>query len=94
MAELEEGVKAAGRITQPIQVRPHPTQEGVWEIIAGERRWRAARKVLVLICARLSIWKTPMVSALHTSRRFTWSLTAGRCLAATSLGANCFLWLQ
>src|SRR2546427_13104609 len=46
MAELEEGVKAAGRVTQPIQVRPHPTQEGVWEIIAGERRWRAARKVL------------------------------------------------
>lgn len=46
MAELEEGVKAAGRVTQPIQVRPHPTQDGVWEIIAGERRWRAARMVL------------------------------------------------
>jgi PRTRC genetic system ParB family protein len=45
MAELEEGVAAVGRVTQPIQVRPHPTQEGVWEIIAGERRWRAAGKL-------------------------------------------------
>ncbi|PZP29064.1 MAG: PRTRC system ParB family protein [Roseateles depolymerans] len=45
MAELEEGLRAAGKVTQPIQVRPHPTREGVWEIIAGERRWRAARKV-------------------------------------------------
>lgn len=38
-------MRAAGKVTQPIQVRPHPTREGVWEIIAGERRWRAARKV-------------------------------------------------
>lgn len=45
MAELEDGLRAAGGVTQAILVRPHPTQEGVWEIIAGERRWRAARKV-------------------------------------------------
>jgi PRTRC genetic system ParB family protein len=45
MAELEAGLVAAGRVTQPIQVRPHPMHEGVWEIIAGERRWRAAGKL-------------------------------------------------
>ena len=45
MAELEEGLVAAGRVTQPIQVRPHPTRASVWEIIAGERRWRAAGKL-------------------------------------------------
>ncbi|MBY0365422.1 hypothetical protein CDN99_15555 [Roseateles aquatilis] len=45
MAELEAGLLAAGKVTQPIQVRPHPTRAGVWEIIAGERRWRAARKL-------------------------------------------------
>lgn len=45
MAELEAGLVAAGRVTQPIQVRPHPTQASVWEIIAGERRWRAAGKL-------------------------------------------------
>jgi PRTRC genetic system ParB family protein len=45
MEELKEGIKAAGGVTQPILVRPHPERDGVWEIIAGERRWRAARKV-------------------------------------------------
>ncbi len=30
-------------ILQPILVRPHPSQEGDFEIIAGERRWRAAQ---------------------------------------------------
>jgi PRTRC genetic system ParB family protein len=45
MAELEEGVKAAGRITQPVQVRPHPTHDDLWEIVAGERRWRVAGKL-------------------------------------------------
>ncbi len=28
---------------QPILVRPHPTVEGQYEIVAGERRWRAAK---------------------------------------------------
>jgi ParB family chromosome partitioning protein len=45
MKELEEGLKAAGGVTQPIQVRPHPERDGVFEIMAGERRWRAARNV-------------------------------------------------
>jgi ParB family transcriptional regulator, chromosome partitioning protein len=45
MKELEEGLKAAGGVTQPIQVRPHPERDGVFEIMAGERRWRAARSV-------------------------------------------------
>ena len=28
---------------QPILVRPHPTSQGQYEIVAGERRWRAAK---------------------------------------------------
>ena len=28
---------------QPILVRAHPKEDGVWQIIAGERRWRAAQ---------------------------------------------------
>jgi ParB family transcriptional regulator, chromosome partitioning protein len=39
--ELAESVRAQG-IVQPIVVRPRP--EGGYELIAGERRWRAARK--------------------------------------------------
>jgi ParB family chromosome partitioning protein len=39
--ELAESVRAQG-IVQPIVVRPRP--DGGYELIAGERRWRAARK--------------------------------------------------
>jgi ParB family chromosome partitioning protein len=43
MTELEESVKSKG-VLQPILVRPRDS--GRYEIIAGERRWRAAKKVL------------------------------------------------
>jgi ParB family transcriptional regulator, chromosome partitioning protein len=44
MAELEQGVKAAGVILQPITVRR--CGDGLFQIVAGERRFRAARSVL------------------------------------------------
>src|SRR3954471_20437492 len=37
---LAESVRAAG-VIQPVVVRPRPA--GGWELVAGERRWRAAR---------------------------------------------------
>jgi ParB family chromosome partitioning protein len=40
--ELREQVKAAGGIKSPIMVRPHPTQDGLWEIVYGHRRWMVA----------------------------------------------------
>lgn len=40
VSELAESVRAQG-IVQPVIVRPDP--EGGYELIAGERRWRAAR---------------------------------------------------
>ncbi|ABM41784.1 ParB family protein [Acidovorax sp. JS42] len=43
MAELEEGVRAVG-VLEPIVVRPVPGTD-LYEIIAGERRWRAAKNV-------------------------------------------------
>ncbi len=42
MAELEESVKSKG-VLQAILIRPRDT--GRYEIVAGERRWRAAKKV-------------------------------------------------
>lgn len=42
MAELEEGIREHG-VIEPIVVRPLP--DGRYEIIAGERRWRAAGNV-------------------------------------------------
>ena len=41
LQELAESIEQHGMI-QPITVRPQPS--GYYQIIAGERRWRAARK--------------------------------------------------
>lgn len=43
MAELEEGIRAVG-VIEPIVVRPIPDSD-LFEIVAGERRWRAAKNV-------------------------------------------------
>jgi ParB family chromosome partitioning protein len=42
MASLVQSVKQQG-IVQPLLVRPDPTRAGEYEIVAGERRWRAAQ---------------------------------------------------
>ena len=41
--DLSESIKSRG-ILQPILVRPISKKETGWQIIAGERRWRAAQK--------------------------------------------------
>jgi len=43
LAELAASIAARG-ILQPLLVRPHPTSADRYQIIAGERRWRAARQ--------------------------------------------------
>lgn len=40
--ELAASIKEKG-ILQPILVRPHPEKSNAYEIVAGERRWRAAQ---------------------------------------------------
>lgn len=40
--ELAESIRDKG-VLQPILVRSQPGEDGVWQIIAGERRWRAAQ---------------------------------------------------
>jgi ParB family chromosome partitioning protein len=42
LQELADSLKARG-VLQPLIVRPHPTDEGLYQIVAGERRWRAAQ---------------------------------------------------
>ena len=42
LAELAASIKAQG-VLQPILVRPHPSRPDYFQIIAGERRWRAAQ---------------------------------------------------
>lgn len=43
LAELAASIREKG-ILQPLLVRPHPRDDGRFEIIAGERRWRAAQQ--------------------------------------------------
>ena len=43
LAELVESIQSRG-ILQPLLARPHPNRPGYYQIIAGERRWRAARQ--------------------------------------------------
>ena len=40
--ELTESIRQQG-VLQPILARPHPAEGGRYQIIAGERRWRAAQ---------------------------------------------------
>jgi ParB family chromosome partitioning protein len=43
MAELVDSIRANG-ILQPLLVRPHPDKRERYQIVAGERRWRAAQQ--------------------------------------------------
>ena len=43
LTELVASIQARG-ILQPLLARPHPTQPKHYQIIAGERRWRAAQQ--------------------------------------------------
>lgn len=42
LEELATSIRDKG-VLQPILVRAHPGEEGSWQIIAGERRWRASQ---------------------------------------------------
>jgi len=43
IAELAQSIAEHG-VVQPLLVRPSPAQDGCYELIAGERRWRAAQE--------------------------------------------------
>lgn len=43
LAELEQSIREKG-VLQPILVRPSPRTPGAYEIVAGERRWRAGQR--------------------------------------------------
>lgn len=42
LAELAASIRNRG-VLQPLIVRPHPKEPGLFQIVAGERRWRAAQ---------------------------------------------------
>ena len=52
IAELEESIRTSG-VLQPILVRPAAGRPGEYEIVAGERRWRAAQRVGIAVIPAL-----------------------------------------
>ena len=46
LEDLVNSIKERG-VLQPLIVRSHPTKQGEYEIVAGERRWRAAQRASV-----------------------------------------------
>lgn len=42
LQELADSLKSRG-VLQPLIVRPHPNEADLYQIVAGERRWRAAQ---------------------------------------------------
>lgn len=42
LQELAESLRDRG-VLQPLIVRPHPQDDGLYQLVAGERRWRAAQ---------------------------------------------------
>ncbi len=46
LAELAQSIREHG-IIQPLIVRPHPEKAGQYQIVAGERRWRAAQEARI-----------------------------------------------
>lgn len=43
LEELAASIRARG-VLQPLLARPHPTKPGTYQIIGGERRWRASQR--------------------------------------------------
>lgn len=43
LAELADSIRSRG-VLQPILVRPNPDEPGRYQIVAGERRWRASQR--------------------------------------------------
>lgn len=50
--ELAQSISEQG-LLQPLLLRPHPTQTGSYQLIAGERRWRACRLAGLHVVAAL-----------------------------------------
>ena len=71
MAALATSIKEVG-LLQPVLVRELPDEPGTYELIAGERRWRAARRaglqtipVLVQVADDVASLEQALVENLH-----------------------------
>jgi ParB family chromosome partitioning protein len=72
LADLAESIRTQG-ILQPILVRPHPDVPGRYQIIAGERRWRAAAIAglheIPVICRELNDMESAAAALIENLQR-------------------------
>lgn len=72
LQELADSLKKRGML-QPLIVRPHPTDGGLYQIVAGERRWRAAQMAQLhevpVIVSNLSDSETLEVAIVENIQR-------------------------
>ncbi len=72
LEELAQSIRERG-ILQPLLVRPHPTDQGDYQIVAGERRWRAAQLALLatapVISRQLSALETMEIALIENLQR-------------------------
>ncbi len=70
--ELAESIAEKGML-QPILVRPHPDDPSAYQIVAGERRWRAAKQagldVVPILVKRLSDREVLEISIVENVQR-------------------------
>ena len=66
LADLERSIRDKG-VLQPILVRPSPKTPGEYEIVAGERRWRAAQQANLKVIPAL-------IRALNDDRAYEISI--------------------
>jgi len=72
LKELAQSIEEYG-LLQPILVRPDKTSDGMYEIVAGERRWRAAQKAqlheIPVIIKELDDEETYQISLVENLQR-------------------------
>jgi ParB family transcriptional regulator, chromosome partitioning protein len=72
LSNLAESIRTQG-ILQPILVRPHPEVPGRFQIIAGERRWRAAGIAglheIPVICRELTDMESAAAALIENLQR-------------------------
>ncbi len=72
LRDLAESIRTQG-VLQPILVRPHPDVPGRYQIIAGERRWRAAGIAglheIPVICRELSDVESAAAALIENLQR-------------------------
>jgi hypothetical protein len=68
VVDIEKSIKKHG-FKQPIQVRTHPTEEGKYEIIDGEQRWTAMKR---LKATHLPVYDNGEVSDADAQNETLW----------------------